>query len=104
MSTPNFEGRELTQQECYQAGYEQGKRDAVPEWINVEDRLPERYTEVMVWPYPSEQVMTAQFGLVRKESAPCWHYSTYESNWGWEERDCNPTHWMPLPAAPKQEK
>ena len=28
MSTPNFEGRELTQQECYQAGYEQGKRDA----------------------------------------------------------------------------
>ena len=33
MSTPNFEGRELTQQECYQAGYEQGKRDAVPEDI-----------------------------------------------------------------------
>jgi len=31
--TPNFEGRELTQQECYQAGYEQGKRDAVPEDI-----------------------------------------------------------------------
>ena len=33
MNTPNFEGRELTQQECYQAGYEQGKRDAVPEDI-----------------------------------------------------------------------
>ena len=33
MSTPNFEGRELTQQECYQAGYEQGKRDAAPEHV-----------------------------------------------------------------------
>ena len=35
MSTPNFEGRELTQQECYQAGYEQGKLDAVPEGYRI---------------------------------------------------------------------
>lgn len=81
---------------------EAARKDA--EWISVDDRLPERYTEVMVWPHPSEQVMTAQFGLTHKESAPEWHYSEYISGFGWEEQICNPTHWKPLPAPPAIEQ
>lgn len=78
-------------------------KDAV-QWISVEDRLPDLDTDVMVYPYPAYQVMTARFGFIQKKDiAPCWHFSEYILNYGWKEQEVDPTHWMPLPKTPVEE-
>ena len=64
------------------------------EWISVEDRLPEKYTEVYVYPYPTEYVHTAQYGKFKSEHE-CWLYGEYERNFGHCSYECKPTHWMP---------
>ena len=63
--------------------------DAIPRWINVEERLPEHMDDVLVW----------VGGLVEvgcyDESNECWELYTYVG-------DGSVTHWMPLPEPPEE--
>lgn len=62
-------------------------------WISVKDRLPEEDQEVLIYDWPFR--FTCLFWKSR-ESAFQWELSN--------GRNCNPTHWMPLPQPPKEEK
>jgi hypothetical protein len=64
-------------------------RDA---WSPIETP-PERWMEVMVWPYPSNYCMTAEF------DGEGWQYSEQDRDGAfWSV--CKPTHWMPMPIPP----
>jgi hypothetical protein len=68
-------------------------------WVSVNDRLPELYTEVMVWPHPTDYCNTAE--MDRKG----WYYGEYVQHHGHENVRLDwlrVTHWMPLPPAPAQ--
>ena len=66
------------------------------EWMPIENP-PEKWTEVMVWPHPTDYCMTAEF------DGNGWQYSEQDRDGAfWSV--CKPTHWMPMPAAPKQDK
>ena len=94
---------------------EQGKRDAVPEWISVEDRVPEiGRTPILVsvsWTKYCEHedgspTEVSGVDVTEGEYVPahgeCGNYfDSYQGQHGDWQRI---THWMPLPAAPKQEK
>lgn len=67
-------------------------------WVSVDDRLPEPWTEVLVYPRPSDYCCEAQMGRAGCETY--WEYSEYEAGFGDVKHRCNVTHWMPLPAAP----
>ena len=69
------------------------------EWISVKTP-PEQYKEVLVFPYPSDQTLTAYYQPVRND----WIYMQYETGHGWFDYTCKPTHWMPLPEPPKEEQ
>jgi hypothetical protein len=68
-------------------------------WISVDDRLPPRYEDVIVWPSPTEYVMTASYGLDRTGNLG-WTYSEYVTAFGVEHHIMSkpPTHWMPFTA------
>lgn len=75
--------------------------DYVPlhQWINVNDRLPERECVALVCGkrggiYTAEYRMFDIFG----KKDPHWHKLNSKSHW------CEPTHWMPLPKPPKEEE
>ena len=58
---------------------------AVQQWISVNDRLPERWQNVL---------SVSKYGKV------CVDYVFTDGSW-WSDRDV--THWMPLPQPPKGE-
>jgi hypothetical protein len=61
------------------------------QWISVEERLPER--GVVVWTVSRGAMATAYLG------PDCgWFFATY----GYGRLSPLPTHWMPLPEAPKE--
>lgn len=63
-------------------------------WIGVDERLPEKWQEVMVWPHPTDYCMTGQF------EGAYWTYADY-GNWGHDDvKMRDPTHWMPMPPPP----
>ena len=64
----------------------------VQEWISVKDRLPERYTRILLW---AEMDGDISMGVLddRRE----WYVP------GYENKPFNATHWMPLPQPPKGE-
>ena len=66
----------------YEAGYRKQS-----EWISVEERLPERVGTYLVYTYKG----AIKFGDFR-----CY----YDKN-DKPQFDCDVTHWMPLPEAPK---
>lgn len=70
-------------------------------WVSVEDRLPEKYTEVIVYPPPTDYCITAQYGkFSRSIENDTWYYGEYLAGYGHENNSCKVTHWQPLPAAP----
>ena len=62
-------------------------------WISVDERLPESWLDVMVWPHPTDYHITAS---IRQGK---WTHSEQDS-WGQQDYACTVTHWMPLPDAP----
>lgn len=72
------------------------------EWISVEDRLPERYREVLIWPQPENngRKLIGEYGLIKGQDSPVWYYEIYTAGWGYEHEITNVTHWMPLPEPP----
>lgn len=65
--------------------------DAHPNWISVEDELPELHKEVLV--YTGKMVTIAD---LRYPTTLDWW-----DNDGRYMQNNKPTHWMPLPAVPK---
>ena len=66
-------------------------------WIGVEERMPEPYEDVLVWPYPSDYCLTAQWWKQKGK----WQYGDYITGYGHEWVEARGiTHWMPLPSAP----
>lgn len=92
----------LIKEIAFLAGYKAAEnhfRDATekvgPQWISVKDRLPDRDQEVLGYEKPF--ISTCLF----------WRSRSFLMEHQWElsnGRNCNPTHWMELPAPPKEEK
>lgn len=68
-------------------------------WIPVSERVPERDVYVQLYCADSREQMVGY--MEREESEGYFRFSTWRSGKGIY---CKPTHWMPLPAAPKQEE
>ena len=69
-----------------------------PHWISVEERLPEKSTPVLA--YKDGRIWYCE----RNWQSGCWESlsfaATKEYGMYWSK---GPTHWMPLPSAPKEE-
>lgn len=76
----------------------------VDDWISVDDRLPPKYEEVIVWPHPTDYCMTAELWGENASGNPVWKYGEYVNQWGHEnvEITWGPiTHWrnkLPAPS------
>lgn len=79
-----------------------GRQDATQGWISVTEQLPANYTEVFVWPYPTDYCMTAEFWGLNASGNPVFKYGEYTKGWGHEviEATYPISHWMPLPDHP----
>lgn len=79
--------------------------EIIPGWIPVSERLPEDDDFVYIWPRPD-------FGVELHVGQYCecspkgdgWYAQVYEQNYGIEWHPITVTHWMPLPAAPREVK
>lgn len=70
-------------------------REKVPQWIRVEDRLPEDWKDedgVLV----NYMIYTQEFG------ADIGNYHAKDKRWLCMAIPCTVTHWMPLPDAPSE--
>lgn len=70
-------------------------REKVPQWISVEDRLPEAWKDedgVLV----NYMIYTPEFG------ADIGNYHAKDKRWLCMAIPCTVTHWMPLPGAPEE--
>ncbi|MDR2331905.1 MAG: DUF551 domain-containing protein [Burkholderiaceae bacterium] len=79
----------------------QAARAAAPapaRWFPVSERLPEPFTDVIVWPRPTDYCCEAQ---VDKRGE--WSYGVYEHYNGHVNYQAHVTHWMPLPQPPKEQ-
>ena len=63
----------------------------VPEWISVEERLPEPDTEVL-----ARRSIGMDVECYHKEAGGYWSWDEYSGKW-------RVTHWMPLPEPPEVE-
>ena len=82
--------------EGFLAGYQAAKDQVahadkvIPQWISVKDRLPR----------PGQEVLAFDNGIMRVQAISdhgTWHPYVNGAK-------CNPSHWMELPEAPKEEK
>ena len=70
-------------------------REKVPQWISVEDRLPEAWKNedgVLV----NYMIYTPEFG------ADIGNYHAKDKRWLCMAIPCTVTHWMPLPEVPEE--
>lgn len=82
-------------EQAYKNGYAKGFEDGKPKWIPVTERLPEDGETVLVYGRRGG-IYTAWCN--RRYSNVGWHKLNSKSH------HCDPTHWMPLPDAPKEGK
>lgn len=77
-----------------------GDHATVPgKWIPVSERMPEREVDVQVYCPDKKEQMVAY--LERNELEGYFRFATWRTGDGIY---CQPTHWMPLPAAPQEGK
>lgn len=62
-----------------------------PQWISVEDRLPEPDTDVL-----ARRAIGMDVECYHKEASGYWSWDEYSGKW-------KVTHWMPLPTPPEVE-
>lgn len=70
-------------------------REKVPQWISVEDRLPE------VWKNEENDVLVNYMIYAPEFGADIGNYHAEAKRWLCMAIPCTVTHWMPLPEAPK---
>lgn len=84
-------------------GFLAGYNAAAPQWVSVKERLPEINTLV---------VILHEDEMKLNHRNPPVYFGKYNGNYWLETLDhsdvmlsglCNVTHWMPLPAPPKEE-
>ena len=68
---------------------------AVPHWISVEERLPEKHVEVLIC---TEDYGKNELGFA---IVAVWDGSDWIETWNREKSIHYVTHWMPLPEPPK---
>jgi hypothetical protein len=69
-------------------------RNQLPTWISVEERLPESGERVLIMFKPLEGEENISIGWLTKSGFDCYDDSVYFFR--------SVTHWMPLPAPPKE--
>ena len=69
---------------------------AVPHWISVEERLPEKHVEVLIC---TEDYEKNELGFA---NTAVWDGSEWIETWNRKESILYVSHWMPLPAPPKE--
>lgn len=69
-------------------------------WLSIEDRLPEKQNDVLM--YFASGNMAVGFWHDQDEYITFWR--AYTDDEFYTDCDCMPTHWMPLPEPPKEEK
>ncbi|MEH4296573.1 DUF551 domain-containing protein [Enterobacter ludwigii] len=67
-------------------------------WVACSERMPEPEVDVQVYCSDKKEQMVGY--LERNEREGCFRFATWRNGDGIY---CQPTHWMPLPAAPQQE-
>ncbi|EPW6038715.1 DUF551 domain-containing protein [Escherichia coli] len=84
---------------CRTSMLQAGNSPVTPDgWIPVSERIPERDVDVQVYCADKKEQMV---GYMERNEAEGWFRFASLPNGGGVY--CNPTHWMPLPAAPQQE-
>jgi len=68
---------------------------AVPHWISVEERLPEKHVEVLIC---TEDYGKNELGFA---NTAVWDGSEWIETWNRKESIPYVSHWMPLPEPPK---
>ncbi len=90
----------MLQDESVTAANKLGNSPAIPDtWIPVSERMPEREVDVQVYCSDKKEQMVGY--LERNEQDGYFRYATWRTGDGIY---CQPTHWMPLPAAPQEVK
>lgn len=64
-------------------------------WISVDERLPEPFEEVVVYPRPDDYCCEAFCDTAGK-----WKWAEYEHNFGVHHRECQVEYWLMLPEVP----
>lgn len=89
-------GIDASKRRCAQAQAERDAlREKVPQWISVEDRLPE------VWKNEENDVLVNYMIYTPEFGADIGNYHAEAKRWLCMAIPCTVTHWMPLPEAPE---
>ena len=110
---PNVDREELIRalqydRNQYEKGYADGKRDALPKWIPVTERLPDvAITHKNRWEHSTESVHVLcaclqKSGKRMVKEGSCKVYASGTIYWMIPGTVDSVTHWMPLPEAPKE--
>jgi hypothetical protein len=76
-----------------------GNSPVIPDgWVACSERMPEPEVDVQIYCSDKKEQMVGY--LERNEREGCFRFATWRNGDGIY---CQPTHWMPLPAAPQQE-
>ncbi|MGV3815876.1 DUF551 domain-containing protein [Citrobacter freundii] len=84
---------------CRAAMLQAGNSPVIPDcWIPVSERMPERDVDVQIYCADKKEQMVGY--MERNETEGWFRFASLPNGGGVY---CQPTHWMPLPAAPQQE-
>lgn len=90
-------GIDASKRRCAQAQAERDAlREKVPQWISVEDRLPE------VWKNEENDVLVNYMIYTPEFGADIGNYHAEAKRWVCMAIPCTVTHWMPMPEAPEE--
>ncbi|WP_241177194.1 DUF551 domain-containing protein, partial [Citrobacter portucalensis] len=91
--------QEISWNACRAAMLQAGNSPVTPDgWVPVSERMPERDVDVQVYCADKKEQMVGY--MERNETEGWFRFASLPNGGGVY---CKPTHWMPLPAEPKQE-
>lgn len=70
------------------------------EWMPIET-APKNGAQILLWTPAGGPVIAPWFGLNERRPSPKETAAMMRADGEWPNVKWNPTHWMPLPAAPK---
>ncbi len=89
--------------DCCEIAFLAGYKAAAPQWISVKERLPPEQEDKLLFLSIYKDVYLGWIELVSTDDGQ--FHLTYSEGHGYLDRaDRLISHWMPLPAPPKEEK